>query len=287
MKACLVKKMMRVVLFSKNFLVVNFLCLMINLFLLVLNMNEGLWPPEAFFQPRLSEKDRQDVFRILEVFEKASKAANFTFMLYSGTLLGSYRHHSMIPWDDDIDLIMNASQKHLIAKTLNEVPGYALYGHGDDASPWKFYSKKYNTFVHRPFSWPYLDLFFFEENDTHIWDEIPKYGKFFTIPKTDVFPTVKRPFGHLYLPAPCNIELVLNRVFQIDVCRSNSFNHRTELPVWNSGKKTVDCSILYNKFPFVRRTVTEHGVNETLMIGDWTIHSKLMPHPCGTKKKKS
>jgi hypothetical protein len=250
-------------------------------------MNEGLWPPEAFFQPRLSESDRRDVFTILEVFEKASKATNFTYMLYSGTLLGSYRHHSIIPWDDDIDLLLNSSQKHLVTKALTNIPGYSLYGHGDDASPWKFYSKRYNTFVHRPFSWPYLDLFFYEENETHIWDEIPKYGKFFTVTKKTIFPLANRPFGNLYLSAPCNTERVLNQTFQIDYCKSNSFNHRTELPVWNSGKKTVECSILYSKFPFVKRSVSEHGVNETLMIGDWTIHSKLLQHPCDDIEKKN
>ena len=39
---------------------------------------------------------------------------NVTYFMNGGTLLGSYRHHGRIPWDDDVDLMVNSSEKRLI-----------------------------------------------------------------------------------------------------------------------------------------------------------------------------
>ena len=32
---------------------------------------------------------------------------NISYMLYAGSQLGVDRHHGMIPWDDDIDIMMS------------------------------------------------------------------------------------------------------------------------------------------------------------------------------------
>lgn len=41
----------------------------------------------------------------LEV-DRVCKKHNLTYFLWSGSMLGAVRHHGVIPWDDDIDLIM-------------------------------------------------------------------------------------------------------------------------------------------------------------------------------------
>jgi lipopolysaccharide cholinephosphotransferase len=43
---------------------------------------------------------------LLDELVKFAEAANVTYILAYGTLLGAFRHKDVIPWDDDIDVVM-------------------------------------------------------------------------------------------------------------------------------------------------------------------------------------
>ena len=38
--------------------------------------------------------------------------------MYAGTLLGSYRYHDLIPWDDDVDLLVPTSEQAAVRAAL-------------------------------------------------------------------------------------------------------------------------------------------------------------------------
>lgn len=44
---------------------------------------------------------------LLAELDELLKANNVEYMLYSGSQLGADRHHGMIPWDDDVDILMS------------------------------------------------------------------------------------------------------------------------------------------------------------------------------------
>ncbi|MFV0382282.1 MAG: phosphorylcholine transferase LicD [Breznakia sp.] len=58
----------------------------------------------------MKEQDVKKIQKIeLEIFDEFQnfcKKYNLSFCLFGGTCLGAIRHQAMIPWDDDIDLIM-------------------------------------------------------------------------------------------------------------------------------------------------------------------------------------
>ena len=50
-----------------------------------------------------------DMADLLNITLTVLNRINATYMLYAGSLIGSYRHHDIIPWDDDIDLFIDNS----------------------------------------------------------------------------------------------------------------------------------------------------------------------------------
>ena len=269
----------------KNLLVVNFLCLMLNLFFFVMQMNQGFWPVESYFKPVLDDRNKALMMETLAAFAGAMQAANVTFMMYGGTLIGAYRHHGPIPWDDDVDVIVNASQKEIARSALMGMePRYRVYTDTDGPTShaqWKFHKTDLPKFLHKPFKWPYIDIFFFQENATHIWDEVAKYSRAYSFEKSDIFPLYPRMFGSMVLPAPCDTQKILAQNYHVDLCRSRQFSHMMELPMFSFSTKDVPCSRIKHVFPFVERTYAGDVVNETLKIDDYELHSVAVPAHCG------
>ena len=268
----------------KNMLLLNFIILLINLFVIVMQLNQGIWQVETYFQPTMTATDKQTMLNTFKDFIKALDSANLTYIAYGGTLIGSYRHHGFIPWDDDVDVMLNASQKTQVVDVLKKLePNYSLYTWGEDLSQpiqWKFFLNSLDGFVHKPFKWPYIDVFFFKENETHIWDEVPRLSQEFCFEKRRVFPLVKRPFEGININTPCDSGNILRQNYNLELCRSKQFSHMSELPVFTFNTKDVACERLWHIFPFVHRSHLNGMMNETLKISQFTLQSVILPSHC-------
>ena len=73
--------------------------------------NEAIPKNLSFFNPHVSQTVHQTLLELLEVFHQTVTSHNLTYFLNGGTLLGSWRHHGFIPWDDDADVFVAFKDK--------------------------------------------------------------------------------------------------------------------------------------------------------------------------------
>ncbi|VDP87857.1 unnamed protein product [Echinostoma caproni] len=177
------------------------------------------------------------------------------FFLNGGTLVGSFQHHDIIPWDDDVDVLVDVTVRPTVQRILQVLsPNYQVTVQGVRD---KFYTKLLNESdddmdieLSRKSSqyvwgWPYLDIGYFEHNETHLWDISSQKAPNQLIDSTIVFPLVFRPLGKNWYPAPFNTLAYLRHVYgNSGGCAVFGYSHIIEgsgpsgrAPCWSLGKK--------------------------------------------------
>lgn len=236
------------------------------------------------FDQKITPSDYLELVEILDVFQKSCFANNITFMMYGGSLLGSFRHFGFIPWDDDIDVLLNGTEKFRLLKLLRNMSSYVI--DSPNKRQWKFYKKsklcQTGLYMNRSVSrrclrninWPYIDIFFFSENDTHIWDEIPMYSASYVYTKREVFPLAESPFEKFILPVPKCPGKVLSKTYNIELCVTSTYSHKYE-KLSEDRQLTVPCKRMYDLFPFVFETVFGEIVIRKLIFNDNIVYETV------------
>ena len=70
----------------------------------------------------MSAEEREEILHLVKQFKKLMKNINVPFFMYGGTLIGSYRHHGFIPWDDDIDFFIPNKHRSKLGKKPFPMP---------------------------------------------------------------------------------------------------------------------------------------------------------------------
>ena len=187
---------------------------------------ESLAPLEPVLQLANITWDNRLLYDFLADVMERFAAHKVPVSLSWGSLLGSRRHHSIIPWDNqDADLWVFSTDHTLIASVLGELQ-HSRY----PKSSW--YNKTFGYHIdislveHR-----YVDLWLYEETAAggvqctghrgsclswYTWCKRKKCDTHATPPVfllSDVFPLAVRPFGPYLLPSPRRADVILAEVY--------------------------------------------------------------------------
>ncbi|CAF1043846.1 unnamed protein product [Didymodactylos carnosus] len=246
-----------------------------------------IWQTSISLSRSVTPCEHSIMMKLLLLFDKLCRKNQIQYMMIDGTLLGSYRHHDLIPWDDDIDLLMSvkdkrrlnrAIQKHFVmsGKTTNDIYHIEYFRRWDPDKSFEYYKFYFSSSLKlssNNWKWPFIDLIFYHENRTHLWHE----NNFqFTIKKSYIFPLILRPLGRLWLPAPQSPLGYFDSVKYLNVdreCFSQNWSHKYEQLKENL---MMNCDRLKHIYPFVTRNCTKVSCQESLQVNKKVIHNAII-----------
>ncbi|CAF1250940.1 unnamed protein product, partial [Didymodactylos carnosus] len=235
----------------------------------------SLWKTSVLLPRLYTPCEHKVMINLLNTFHQLCKSNNITYMICDGTLLGSYRNHDILPYDDDLDVLVSEYDRLRLLKIKDSISddqrSWTMFSRGKNSLA-KFYFRELKKAGRTKWKWPFIDIFGFQENSTHIWFEAP-------VDKKYIYPLVLRPIASQWLWSPRSIfgyyqslqkryELYSESPSFDQTCLQQRYSHRFEEE--RHKFTAVNCSQLHNIYPYIRRTCNETKCFEHLMINENT-----------------
>lgn len=217
------------------------------------------------YKPELTIREMQQLMYTTAYVSMAFMAFNITHFIMEGSLIGAWRHHFLTPWDDDVDMLFDASQWPMAKKIVTCLPDIQL-DMGSDYM-WKAFHKDSELWLGE--SWikfPFVDLFPYKYDSDHVWP-LTIWLKADTLMFTKyALPPAKGVFGGWPVMIPHKTGPALDFMYGkvLSDCYSRTFKRREREMIPRDKRYHFPCRLLKNIFPFVRRTKIDRKTNTVL-----------------------
>ena len=99
---------------------------------------------------------------LLRLIDIGCRRANATWVLYAGGSIGGALHAGPIPWDDDVDIIVELAKKDIFLETMNNLTaGRHRLSCIQGFNAVKCFIPGLHVKTFRRWEWPFVDVFFF------------------------------------------------------------------------------------------------------------------------------
>ena len=171
----------------------------------------------------------QDLYQMLKDVSEVFEIAKITYAIDGGTTLGSVRHQGLIPWDDDVDLVVMKEDEHklLKLKSVLRTLGYNI-SYSKKLMFYKIYKinnpvrlfDEFNAYgIFESITFPFIDIFIIHHDKLkriveldNEWTRSQWPAEWF--PEDRFFPLAKKyKFGPLTLRGPNDAEWYLTNLY--------------------------------------------------------------------------
>lgn len=106
-------------------------------------MNDYSFVDRSDFTLLTQDEIKTEMLCVLKYLDKVCTENNLKYYLFGGTLLGAVRHKGFIPWDDDIDVLMEVRDMIRLSEILKNDKNYSIVTSFDDSD---YYDELGNMF---------------------------------------------------------------------------------------------------------------------------------------------
>ena len=221
--------------------------------------------------------------------------------------------HNILPWDDDVDLMVKYEDYANVKKIYNNqsfLDVFSVFGYHDKSNEWSQTglgkvqrdrtneynknTKKFRLNYHKhklyfhgenriegvPWRWPFIDIKFYKQNSTFVWKHDYANNNP-NIPIKDFYPLIHRPFATLWLPAPYHTAAILHNKYGKFKCGGTNWNHSREKSIPVANRVYLNCSDLINGvYIYIERLPFKESTLELAWDHDHTKYGAIVNAPC-------